>query len=657
MKIRVPFAQRRGVAVLAFGLSAVPAAFAQTASTTATLPETRITATRLPQDPTLLPMGVTVITREEIRAAGASDVNDAIRWLGGVVTRIDTSFTRNPTLDLRGFGETASSNLVVLVDGVRQNEGDMSGASINWIPVDSVERIEIVRGSGAVLHGEGATAGVINIVTSKGLAEPGGSASVGIGTQRTRQAGAQLRTAAGAWRHQLSAAALNSDGHRDNYALQDRSVLGRSTWDDGAVQLTAQLGLQRQQGGLPGGLNVQEFATNPSQTFKPFDHGEGRTAALLLGAEFPLGDWRAGLDLSRREVRNDAEYVTDGYVSASDTSAHRVGAKAWREMRGLGAQQRLLVGVDVERWSQDQMLDGGTWQSRVKIDQRSDALYARHEFDWKSEGLKAHAGLRRTLSQREATGDSQGTLDVPNTSWELGVAKRLGSDTQVYGRMGTSFRLANANEFSCSYGCPPSTLNLLKPQTSRDHEIGVSQRVAVGTWAARYYQSDLVNEIGLGADYFTNMNFDPTRRRGVEVEFSAKLAPDLGMAVQAAERRAEFREGVYAGKEVPLAPHRSLTGRLTYQMAPGRQWVLLTQWVSRQRVAGDLDNTCTQQIAGYGVVNLRYNHQMDKWTYSAQVNNLLDRSYYDYRSRCNPSSRSIYPEPGRSLLFVARRSL
>lgn len=655
MKTRVPFAPRHRVALLAASLLSAASAFAQTGPA-ATLPETRITATRIPQDPSLLPMGVTVITAQDIRAAGVTDVNDAIRWLGGVVTRIDTSFSRNPTLDLRGFGETASSNVVILVDGVRQNEGDMSGAAINWIPVESIERIEIVRGSGAVLHGEGATAGVINVVTTKGLAEPGGSVAVGAGSMGTRQASAHLRTGAGPWRHQVHAAALNSDSHRENYAIQDRSLLGRSTWDDGVVQLSAQLGLQEQQGGLPGGLSVQDFQTNPSQTRKPFDRGQRRTANLLLGAEFPLGDWRAGLDFNRREVRNDARYVTDGYVSQSDTSANRLGVKAWREMAGLGAQQRLLVGLDVERWSQQQGLDGDTWRTRVQIDQRSDALYARHEFDWAADGIKAHAGARRTLSQRKAKGDSQGTLDVPNTSWELGLSKRIGAGTLVYGRLGTSFRLANADEFSCSYGCPPSTLNLLRPQTSRDQEIGVSQRVALGTVAARVYQSKLVDEIGLGADYFTNQNFDPTRRRGVEVEFEGKLTSSLGVAVQAAQRQARFRQGTYAGKDVPLVPRQSLTGRLTYQMAPGRQWVVMTQWVSRQRVAGDLDNTCTQQIAGYGIVNLRYNHQVDKWTYSAQVTNLFDHSYYDYRSRCDVTKNSIYPEPGRAVLLTARRS-
>mgnify|MGYP000199181122 FL=1 len=126
--------------------------FAQTVSTS-TNSETVITAGRIPQDPFLLPQGVTVITAQDIQTSGVTNANEAIRLLGGVIGRIDTSGGRNQTLDLRGFGETAANNVVILIDGVRQNEGDSGSANLAWIPLTSIERIEIVRGSGAALHG------------------------------------------------------------------------------------------------------------------------------------------------------------------------------------------------------------------------------------------------------------------------------------------------------------------------------------------------------------------------------------------------------------------------------------------------------------------------------------------------------------------------
>ena len=620
------------------------------------LPDTVITANRIPQDPTLLPMGVSVITAEEIRSAGVTDASDAIRWLGGVVTRIDTTGGRNPTLDMRGFGETASSNLIIMVDGVRLNEGDMGGAAISWIPVDSIERIEIVRGSGAVLHGEGATAGMINIITGRGMTESGGAVSVGIGNRGTREGRVEMRTASENWKSQIYGAALNTDNHRDNFRVQERNALAKTTWSDGNKSLSAQLGMQSQAGGLPGGVNVAEFQSNPRQSFKLNDNGKTDTANLLLSAELPFDVWRGVVDVNHRNVQSKGNYIADGYTSDSETDTTRIGLRAWRSLSILQATGRFVVGLDAERWEQDKVMLASTWGSNIRINQSSDALYIRQELDWTQAGVKAFAGVRHTESYREAKGDSNGTLDSSNNSWELGLAKRVAQGAELYGRLGTSFRLPNADEFSCTYGCPPSTLNLLRPQTSKDHELGYRQKYSEGYWTVRYYRSDLRDEIGLGADYSTNMNFDPTRREGVEFEAKMKLNSSLRASVQVAQRKSTFRDGQYEGKEVPLSPEQSLTANLMYQMSPNQQVVLLNQWVSEQKVSGDLSNTCSQVIPSFSLTNLRYSHSFDAWMFSGQISNLFDKQYYDYRSRCNPTSRSIYSQAGRAWTFTARRS-
>ena len=172
----------------------------------------------------------------------------------------------------------------------------------------------------------------------------------------------------------------------------------------------------------------------------------------------------------------------------------------------------------------------------------------------------------------------------------------------------------------------------------------------------RYYRSNLRDEIGLGADYFTNMNFDPTRREGLELEAKMKLNSALRAGFQVAQRKSTFIDGPYEGKAVPLSPEQSVTSNLMYQMSPTQQVVLLNQWVSEQKVAGDLSNSCSQAIPSFSLTNLRYTHSLDAWTLSGQISNLFDKQYYDYRSRCNPVSRSIYPQAGRPWAFTARRS-
>jgi len=630
----------------------VSTVYAQT-STVQTLPETVVTAARIPQDPSLMPQGVVVITAAEIQAAGMTNANEAIRWLGGVVSRIDTTGGRDQTLDLRGFGETASSNVVFLVDGVRQNEGDSSGVSLSWIPIDSIERIEIVRGNGSVLHGEGATAGVINVITNKGLVEPGGSASLSLGSFATSDARVSLRTATGSWRYQIYANAFNTDNHRANYAHQDRNALASATWVEGTSLLSFQVEAQSSNGGLPGGITPADFETNPRKTYKLKDNFQSEKRNLQVSGETFVGDWRVAVDVRHRTDRVDSNYIYDSYATTSATSSNRAAVRSWKEFSQSYLQHRFLVGVDTEQWTQDRDR-GGT-----KINQYSDALYVRHDISLKELGLKIYGGARQTTANRDISGAAVGRLDVNNSSWDIGAAIRAGANGELFSRLGTSFRLANADEFACypypsGPACPPVTL--LKPQTSKDMELGYRYNNSSGKWSLRYYRSDLKNEIGLDPASYSNVNFDPTRRSGVEIDASAKLAKAVDAGIQYAYRQAVFRSGPYAGKTVPMVPAQSLTARLSYLLSDTRTVSLASQLVSSQYVTDDFSNSCSIKTPGYGTLNVRYSERVQAWTLSAILNNMTDQQYYNYRSRCNSSSKSIYPEAGRTFHLMAQRS-
>ena len=104
-----------------------------------------------------------------------------------------------------------------------------------------------------------------------------------------------------------------------------------------------------------------------------------------------------------------------------------------------------------------------------------------------------------------------------------------------------------------------------------------------------------------------------------------------------------------------MVPRDSLTARVSWRMSSTQQLIMSGQWVAQQRVTGDWDNACTEKIPSYGVLNLRYNHQVDLWTYSLALNNLTDHLYYNYRSRCSPTAKSVYPEAGRALYLSAQR--
>ena len=131
-------------------------------------------------------IGATVITAEDIAQSTATTLGEALDRLGGVTVRRSLAGTEDPGLDLRGFGVTGNQNTLVLVDGQRLSENELASARISTIPLTAVERIEILRGAGAVLYGPGASGGVINIVTRPATAAgPRGYVAALAGSQRT----------------------------------------------------------------------------------------------------------------------------------------------------------------------------------------------------------------------------------------------------------------------------------------------------------------------------------------------------------------------------------------------------------------------------------------------------------------------------------------
>ena len=135
----------------------------------------------------------TVITAEEIAHSPAQTLQEIIAQAPGVqLTSLFGGVNGAKTsVDLRGFGAFATSNTLVLINGRRLNDIDMAGVDFSTIPRDSIERIEITRGnSGAVLYGDNAVGGVINIVLKNGVGGPPVAirAEAGVGSFNQRMA-------------------------------------------------------------------------------------------------------------------------------------------------------------------------------------------------------------------------------------------------------------------------------------------------------------------------------------------------------------------------------------------------------------------------------------------------------------------------------------
>lgn len=631
------------LAALPLALAAAFPVFAQT-STTPTLAETVVSATRFSEAAASLPLSVSVVTAEEIERSGVNTVNEAVMKLLGVPGRLDLSGGNNYVLDLRGFGETTSSNQVVIVDGLRLNEADMSVPGLAQIPIDAVERIEVLRGAGSVLYGEGATGGAIVVTTKAGAGvkrQNSAQLYAATGSNGLQDLRASAVVASGGFSIDMVATDRRSDGHRDNFASVAKGQSVTAQWSNDWLRLGARAGQSELRSGFPGSLTAAQYAADPRQASSSTDYGDSKKDNTGVFAEASVGNWLLAFDANQRNTQNQGVLWGSAYETHLDAANYSLRAR--HEAQLAGVANAFVVGYDEGDWTSLVLKSSYKAAGTVGTSTRS-AYYLKDDVTLASTGTRLSAGWR-TEAMKKNDGVNA-ALNTTQNAWELGVSQPLAKDVLVYGRVGTSFRLPNLDEFAYTPGGAA-----LQPQTSKDLELGARWKIMSTQMELRWYQSDLTNEIGYNGLTYENVNFDPTKRQGVELEVKHPVSAALDVRLNAAVREAKFTAGTYAGKDVTLVPGQTLALNADWRPAAGHTLGAGVTWVSEQRV--DFANVC--KIPAYMTVDARYAYQFKNAELALGIANLADEKYYTYAYGCTGGvTGGIYPEAGRTVTASLR---
>jgi iron complex outermembrane recepter protein len=642
-------ASRPLVLALAIASALSSSAFAQTAPDTIV-----VTASRFANDPAFAPIGATVITAADIRNSGVDNVNQAIRKIGGVYGRQSSYGTQDFDLDLRGFGTNSSQNLVVLVDGIRISENDLSAALMSSIPIDSVERIEIMRGGSSVLYGDGATGGVIQIITKRpGLNTQAGSMTVEFGQFGHRELRA---SAAKGWDNfalDANAGTQRADNYRDNNAVKQQNFSGGAQWASKEGRAGLRIDVSRQDSRFAGALTLAQFDDNPRQTATPNDFGSIDSNRYTAFVERHLGAWEAAAELSRRDKTSKGSFDFGAYgVSASKytTRETQFSPRVRNLSNANGMTNELVLGVDLGHWNR---ITEASY-SQADASQRSKAVYVRDEVKWGD--ARIAAGARRELFDKTSVDPapySQATYSTSQSlnAWELQGSYTVAPAASIFAKTGQSYRVANVDE----NGYTPIPNVPLNAQTSHDLELGADVHGSGQSLTVKLFRHRLRNEIffdptangGFGA----NVNLDPTKRQGIEIEGAARLTPELRLTAQLQHVTASFTDGVNSGKEMVMVPSNIATTRLSWLPADGQTADVGVQWVSEQRYGGDFANTCSAMIPSYATLDGRYGKRIGAWEFAITGTNLTDKHYFSNAYGCKSG---IYPNDGRQLKISAR---
>jgi len=637
----------------------------------------------------------TVITAEDIAHSPAQSVQEIIAQTPGVQL---TSFYGGvngvgTSVDLRGFGAFATANSLVLINGRRLNDIDMMGVDFSTIPRDSIERIEITRGnSGAVLYGDNAVGGVINIVTKTGAGGPpiAMRAEAGFGSFNQRQGSLSTAVNSGPWSASFYGNEIKSDGYRVNNALDQRNGIGSLNYN--TVGLTAFLNLSGddQRLGFPGGrlvdpsIGLNELATDRRGTSTPFDYGNKQGVNATAGFT--------------KTLINGVDLIVDGGVRDKKTQAGFFGASPLPSFASsyvdttlqtwsltprlsiknpiLGIPSNILTGIDyydatyhsnrsefngfppIHVYDLNQQTLAGYWQQTIGILPTTDFSY----------GARAQ---NTSLSARDrfdpnAPGafDTQAIpLDSNETQYALhvGIEHRFNDVFAVFGRAARAFRTPDVDErvasgpaFDAFFNPIPGNFTL-KTQTSHDIEGGFRIKAGQFQMQSSIYNMDLVNEIHFDPVNFFNYNLDPTRRYGSETSASYRATDTLLLRGGFAYTRAVFREGPFAGNDVPLVSRYTANAGVTWNI--WQKYVVadatVRYWSSR-RMDNDQPNT-QALIPANATVDFKLSGEYQRFFWSLSVNNIFNALYYDYAvaSSFTDGRFSAYPLPGRTYMVKA----
>ncbi len=618
---------------------------------TAALQEVVVTATRFDSEASSLPFGVSVITKEDIARAGLSTVNEAVIKLLGIPGRIDYYGGGSYNLDLRGFGEAAGSNQVVIVDGIRMNEADQGGTRLAGIAINTVERIEVMRGSGSVLYGEGATGGVIVITTKAGrgvLRINSADLYAATGSYGLNELRANATLVSGGFSLDVAGNKRQADNHRDNFESDAEGNSVKLQWSNDWLRVGASHANDKLDSGLPGSLTTSQYQANPGQTNYPNDKGSIKNTLQTLFASAELGAWQVAVDAGQRSKEVDSLY--SGSPFKYEVDAATLALRAKHEAKFGRTRNALTLGHDKADWKRTFPVSMGG----AVAQQKSSAFYVQDVVTYAS-GTSLSVGYRSENIKQTDTYTAN--TDRDQESWEIGITQPLSVGWSVFGRLGSSFRLANIDELG--FTTPGA---VLQPQISRDLELGSRWKYAGGGVELRYYRSRLTNDIGFDptvvnpyswSGFGANVNFDPTLRQGLELETQHDLTKTLGLQLNLGVREAKFTQGAHEGKDVPLVAGTTVSVRANWRPAPAHTVNAGVVWVSSQNPGGDFANKFA--MPSYTTLDVRYAYQLHNMEFSLGVSNLMDKKYYSQAFVDSAGTDvGIYPEAGRAVTAALR---
>jgi len=627
-----------------------------------TLEEVVVTATRDIQEIRKIPANVTVVTEEKIKESNAQVVTDVLKDEVGVVVRDYFGTGKTATVDIRGLGETGPLNTLVLVDGRRVNEIDLSGVDWTQIPLDQIERIEIVRGPGSVLYGDNAAGGVINIITKRPEKPFSASVEGVIGSYRYNKESGSVSGKWGPLSAILSVSHNATNGYRDNGFLRAEDVGGKLIYDlNDMVSFNFDGGFHRDSAGLPFGLKKDLYLLDRRATIHPDDKADTDDGYGLFGIKAKLWDFgRIEADLSYRHREVGDFFVSAQFGDKRNADTWGFTPKYILDKPLLNFPNKLTFGLDFYKSNSTIFSDSVfLGPNRSEVTKKSTGVYVLDELSI-LRNLILSLGYRQEWVIFDIAQDAPRSKDTARNNepaWNVGLDYLFAKNSSAFFSYKRSFRYPVSDEL-IQYIFSPGTFEILgiqanpemKPQTGYHYEAGIRHAFTDQIEASlTLYWIDLHNEIFYNPFTFSNENYPRTRRQGIEV--GAKIKPFKWLSAWGnyGYIKPILRQGSFAGNEIPGVPRHkgSLGAKLNF--GKGIQLSTIANIVGSRYFMSDWANQVERQ-SGYYTLDIKLSYAWRGLKAFIGVNNLFNRKYAEFAVIDSVGTQYFYPSPEQNFI-------
>ncbi len=570
--------------------------------------ETVVTATRTPVQAASLTRDVSVITRDDIARAGPTSLPELLSREAGIEFASNGGDGRQSSLFIRG---TNSNQSVVLIDGVRVVSATTGATALEQIPLEQIERIEIVRGPVSGLYGADAIGGVVQVFTRKGRGAPAPHLSLAAGNDGTWRVGAGIGGVVGDTSFAVDVTHRTTDGgfsatNRDNFNYNpDEDGYRNTAYSVRVSHLLAE--------GHEVGFNAfqafgrAQYDANQDLTGQINDVQKNRVQANSVYLKNQLTErWHSTLTLSQAVDRSENFTPRNPWGPDYGRFKTTQDTLTWQNDLALGAAGQLTAGYEHQKQKVS------STQEFTVSNRQNNAVFA----GWNGEfgASLLNASLRHD-NNSQFGGKTTGTL---------GYGYRVNEAVKLTANWGTAFRVPTFNDLywpddGNGYVGNPD----LKPESSRNAEVGAEFSGALGKLKLAAFENrvdDLINGYDCSGGFpCTSSNVNKATIKGVSLTGSTVLA---GTTLRGNVNWQDPRDDI-------------TDKRLTYRsewygtLDVSRPFDQLTLG-STLRVAGSryADSGNTKELGGYALVDLYADYALNPTTrLFARVNNAFDRDY------------------------------